>query len=115
MKKILIAGVAVLSPLLAFAQFNDLATSIGTVRGIINAIIPLVIGVAVLVFLFGLVQYVTAGADEEKKAAARGIIIYGIIIIFVMTAVWGFVGILSKTIFNGNGATNLQQVGYPQV
>ncbi|MEI6478781.1 MAG: hypothetical protein WCO18_00665 [bacterium] len=102
MKKVLISGVVVLGPLLAFAQnFTSVQSGISSIRDIINSLIPLIIGIAVLVFLWGLVQYVTAGADEEKKAAARGIIIYGIIIIFVMTAVWGFVRILSTTFFGG--------------
>ena len=106
MKKVLISSVVVLGPLLAFAQnFTSVQNSIMSIRDIINNIIPLIIGIAVLVFLWGLVSYVTAGADEEKKAAARGIIIYGIIIIFVMTAVWGFVKILSTTFFGG---TDLQ-------
>lgn len=107
MKKVLLSSVVVLGPLLAFAQnFNNVQSAILSVRDIINSIIPLIIGVAVLVFLWGLVQYVTAGADEEKKAAARGIIIYGIIIIFVMTAVWGFVRILGTTFFNGTDITS---------
>ena len=107
MKKVLISSVVVLGPLFAFAQnFNNVQSAILSIRELINSIIPLIIGVAVLVFLWGLVQYVTAGADEEKKAAARGIIIYGIIIIFVMTAVWGFVRILSTTFFNGTDVTS---------
>ena len=107
MKKVLISSVVVLGPLLAFAQdFNSANDAILSIRGLINNIIPLIIGIAVLVFLWGLVQYVTAGADEEKKAAARGIIIYGIIIIFVMTAVWGFVRILGTTFFNGTDITS---------
>jgi len=115
MKKALIYGVVVLGPVLAFAQndFTNIQSSIGSLRNIINSVIPLIIGIAVLTFLWGLVQYVTAGADEEKKAAARGIIIYGIIIIFVMTAVWGFVGILSRSIFGTS--TQQNTVGFPQV
>lgn len=114
MKKVLISSVAFLSPILALAQdYSNVTSAVSSIRSLINSLIPLVIGIAVLVFLWGLVQYVTAGADEEKKAAARGIIIYGIIIIFVMTAVWGFVGILGKTFF---GTTNIQTNSvYPQV
>ena len=114
MKKVLISGVVVLGPLLAFAQgFSSVQNSINAIRDMINSVIPLIIGIAVLVFLWGLVSYVTAGADEEKKAAARGIIIYGIIIIFVMTSVWGFVKSLSTTFFNGSGSQS--PVQYPTI
>ncbi len=106
MKKIIAGLGASLLPIIALGQtldFTNLGNAIGTVNGLINALIPVVIGVGLLLFLIGVVQYVTAGGDEEKRAAARGMIIFGIIALFVMTAVWGFVKILGATIFGANG------------
>ncbi len=107
MKKIITAGAAFLLPALAFAQtnFTSFAASIDSINRIINALIPLVIGIAVLLFLIGILQYVTAGGDEEKRAAARGMIIFGIIALFVMVTVWGFVRILANTFFAGQDYT----------
>lgn len=118
MKKILTASLLAIAPVLAFAQnttgtFDNALDSISAIRNIINNLIPLIIGIAVLVFIWGLVQYVTAGGDEEKRDAARGTIIWGIIIIFVMTAVWGFVRILGGTLFGGQPIQ--QPVQGPQV
>lgn len=107
MKKILGSSAAFL-PSLAFAQtdFSNVQTGIASVSNIISALIPLIIGIAVLLFLIGVLRYVTAGGDEEKRDAARGMIIFGIIALFVMTAVWGFVNILGSTIF---GDKNVSQ------
>ncbi len=115
MKKTLIASVLAFAPVLAFAQtnFTSIQSAINSITVIIADLIPLVIGIAVLVFLWGLISYVTAGGDEEKRDAARNTIIWGIVIIFVMTAVWGFVRILETTFFNNTNTS--AAVGGPAV
>ena len=62
-----------------------------------ESVIPFVIGLGVLLFLIGVLQYVAAGDNEEKREASRNMMIYGIIAIFVMVSVWGFVKMLSTT------------------
>lgn len=107
MKKIL-ASLATFAPVLTFAQstnFSNVQNGISSISAIIDRLIPLVIGIAVLLFLIGVLKYVTAGGDEEAREAARGMIIFGIIALFVMTAVWGFVRILSGTIFGEGNVT----------
>jgi hypothetical protein len=84
-------------------NFSTLSDALTSVTDLINRLIPIVISIALLLFLIGIVQFVTAGGDEEKRAAARGMIIFGIIALFVMVSVWGFVNILSKTFFGSGG------------
>lgn len=86
-------------------NFNDFDAALNTITSWIDRLIPLVISIALILFLIGIVQFVTAGGDEEKRAAARGMIIFGIIALFVMVSVWGFVNILSRTFFGNQGAT----------
>src|SRR3989344_8060233 len=81
--------------------FSNIQSSVATLTGVINQLIPFIISIGLLVFLIGVVQYVSAGGDEEKRTAARGMIIFGIIALFVMVSVWGFVNILTKTFFSG--------------
>ncbi len=117
MKKFLLAVVA-LVPGLSMAQgnnFGSIEAAIVSVSNIISSIIPLVIGIALLLFLIGVLKYVTAGGDEEARAAARGMIIFGIIALFVMTAVWGFVRILQTSIFGQNEDFATQAPGFPTV
>ncbi len=116
-----IVGISALLPMLAFGalDFTDINSSINSVTGIINSLIPVIIGIALLLFLIGILQYVTAGGDEEKRAAARGLIIFGIIALFVMVAAWGFVKILTSTFFgnsNYSAPPNLPYapIGRPQ-
>ena len=79
-------------------DFTSLNSSITAIENLINKVVPLIIGIAGLVFIWGLVSYVTAGGDEEKKKTARDTMVYGIIVLFVMVSVWGLVNILVGTL-----------------
>ena len=105
MKKIkkYVPPVLLLTPFFALAV-SDLFGLISLVITILNWAIPLLIGVAVVVFLWGVVQYITAGGDEEKRKEARNMMIWGIVGLFVMVAVWGLVWLLLNT-FNLNTGT----------
>ena len=112
MKKYFYAAAASILPAVALAQtqLNNVDTAISRVRTLINEIIPVIIGLAVLFFIYALLKYVTAGGDAEAAKEARGLIIWGVVIIFVMTAIWGLVGFVSNTIDLPS-----TQVKYPQV
>jgi len=87
----------ILVPSLALAQFTDFEGSITTLTEWINSIIPLLIGIAVLVFLWGVIKYVIAGDDAESRKQGLGLMAYGILAIFVMVSVWGLVNVLINT------------------
>ncbi len=70
---------------------GQFAETAGTITQYINIAIGLIIGIAVLVFIFGLIKYVTAGGDPEQLKAARNTIIMGIVVIAVMITVWGLI------------------------
>jgi CDP-diglyceride synthetase len=76
---------------------------LNTIQSIIQAIIPIVIGLAVLMFLWGIAQYIVA-KDSDKQKDARMIIIYGVIVLFAMVAIWGLVDVLASTFGIDSGA-----------
>ncbi len=91
-------------PLLTSAQSNDgIKSLISTAGGVIQALIPIVIGLAVLVFLWGVLKYVLASSDAGK-GEGRTFMLWGIIALFVMVSVWGLVNILRDSL-NLNPAT----------
>lgn len=85
-------------------DFNSLDSALQTLTELINDLIPFAIGIGVLIFIFGLIKYVTAGADEDGRKGARDTIIWGIVVIFVMTAVWGLVNVIDNTLNLDNTA-----------
>ena len=96
----IIAGSMAAFPLMAGAQ--DINLLLTNIKGILNTLIVVIIGLAVVVFLFGVFKFITAAGDEKKRAEGRQMIIWGLIGLAVMVSVWGLVGFII-TFF---GATN---------
>jgi hypothetical protein len=59
-------------------------------------VIPVLIALGVVYFVFGVVTYVIGDSDEAKKKG-RDKIIYGVIGLAVITALWGLVNIVTDT------------------
>ncbi len=74
-----------------------IAELLGKVIVILNGIVPIIIGLAILVILWGIFTYITKAGEEEKRAEAKQFILYGVIGVFIMLSLWGFVSILVNT------------------
>ncbi|MBI3305941.1 hypothetical protein HYZ82_02275 [Candidatus Nomurabacteria bacterium] len=76
----------------------NLKELLGYITNIINdAIVPLIFALAMVVFLWGVVQFVINSDDEAKKTKGKQFMIWGIIALTVMVSVWGLVNILGTT------------------
>lgn len=84
-------------PVFAFAQAVTIPVFLNRLKGILEGIIPFIVGLAVFVILWGIFTYISQAANEEKRAEARLYIIYGILGVFFMLSIWGFVNILVNT------------------
>lgn len=88
---------ASLFPLLAFAQ-QDLDGIIDLIDRILGAIVPIVLTLALIYFMWGLVQYITSAGDETKRKDGKWMMLWGIIALFVMVSVWGLVSTLGNIV-----------------
>jgi uncharacterized membrane-anchored protein len=113
MKKLLkISAVALaVLPGIAFASDNPLLDIITKVGQIVNTIIPILLAAAVAYFFWGVIQYAFLAKDDASKKTARGIMVYGIIGLFVMVAVWGLVNMLKTFTGTSNAPTSVQAPG----
>ncbi len=99
MKKALITGASFLLPLVTFAQLQNIETNIVTPIGrIINLLIPIVFALAMLYFFWGLAQYILNSGDSGAQEDGKNKMIWGIVALFVMSAVWGLVRFLGTAI-----------------
>ena len=120
MKKKILASVALLAvivPSMALAQsdinttfFDDLIASI---IGVLNGLIPLFLALAAVYFLWGVLQFVSSGDDEEARKNARSRMVHGIIAIFVMVSLWGFVDVLVNAFNLENKIPEIVEVDPP--
>ncbi|HEY4477903.1 MAG TPA: hypothetical protein VJB09_01345 [Candidatus Paceibacterota bacterium] len=70
---------------------------------IINTLIPVLISLAALLFIWGIVQYVIA-KDEEAKKRGKNLIIWGLVGLAVIVSVWALIAILKRTLGIGDEA-----------
>jgi hypothetical protein len=69
---------------------------ISTSQQILNSIIPVLVALGVVYFVWGVVNYVIADGEEAKKKG-KDIMIYGIIGLAVIIGLWGLVNIVVNT------------------
>ena len=69
---------------------TDLVNKI--ITNVLSPIIVLLFGIAMVILLWGIIQYVIgAQGDSSKLKQGRNVIIYGIIGIAIMASAWGLV------------------------
>lgn len=75
------------------------------------SVVPLIFVLASMVFVWGVVQYVILGAEEEsKRAKGRQFMIWGIVALAVMVSIWGLVNVLTNTFGISNGPAVIPQL-----
>lgn len=103
MKKISLAVLSFATPFIAFAAPNNLSALVKELVSILNALIPLIFGIAIVVFLWGIVKFFFINSDDSgSRDEGKKFMIWGIIALFVMVGFWGFVNILNNTFFNSS-------------
>ena len=82
--------------------------AVGTIQSIIQVIlssvfdplVPILIGLAVIVFAWGLFNYLKSGmGDTAQLKGAKSLMFWGVIMIFAMLSVWGIVLVLQNVFF----------------
>ncbi len=88
-------------------NLNGSGTKIGDVLNFLTcliskSVVPLLFAVAILVFIWGVINFIKEEKAEEREKG-KEFMIWGIIAFTVMLGVWGFVAILGSTF----GVTNV--------
>lgn len=98
----LIGAGAYLLPMLTLAATNGGDPSLGNLETLLKAIgklvslaTPIVIGLALLAFFWGLVKFIFASSDDDKKDG-KSFMIGGIIALFVMVAIVGIIKFIAS-------------------
>jgi len=89
-------GVLLMPHAAGAVTFLDTLNLINTV---INALVPIIISIALVVFFWGLVQYLVkiGGGSSQDRGDAIQLMIWGVVAIFVMVSIWGIIRLLQST------------------
>ncbi len=99
MKKIAYS-VLVFGPALAFAaSLTGLGTLLSQFKTeVLDRVLPILFGLAIIYFFWGLIKYIrNVGSDPKAAAEGRSIMIWGVVALAVMIAVYGLINFLVNT------------------
>ncbi len=65
---------------------------------LINGLVGLLVGVAMIIFLWGIVKYIYQSASPKARGYGRDMMVWGLVAMFVMVSVWGILG-MAQTAF----------------
>ena len=104
--RIIPAGALALFPTLIFAQnlgwFRTVTTAIADV---VNALVPIMITLAFVVFVWGLITFILASGDEAAKDEGKRRMIWGVIALFIIISIWGIIALLQTMTGTAGGET----------
>jgi len=94
---------------------KDLITAVG---GLINPLIVILVGVALLVFFWGLAKFIfRVGGDEKAVEGGKRLMIWGLIALFIMISVWGIIRFMQNALLlplpSGNSPIDIPPVLTP--
>jgi hypothetical protein len=98
MVRILSILAIVFTPVFTFAGSVDLSyfeDAILALGDLIELLIPIVIAIGLLMFIWGMVQFIISAGDDEARAVGKYRMVWGIFALFAIVAVWGIVGLLA--------------------
>ena len=64
--------------------------------GIIDPLIIMFLVLGTLVFMWGVIQMMTAGGSEEKRTNGKKHIVWGLVGLFIMISAWGIIAVLEN-------------------
>jgi hypothetical protein len=106
-KIIALVGSMLALPAIASADVANLKDLINQLRDIIDALIPLLFGIALLGFIWGVVKYIWSGGNAETVKKARVYIVFSIVALAVMLSVWSLAFFVKDSFFPSAPASYL--------
>ena len=74
-------------------MIKDFGDLIGIFTDLLKAVTPVIFGIALLVFIWGLVKFISrVGGDEKAVKEGKSLMIWGLVALFVMASIWGILG-----------------------
>ena len=99
-------------PLVAFAQgtLQPVQVLLVSIGNLVSLAIPILIGVAMIVLIWGIIQYIRKPDDTAK---GRQTIIAGIIGLFVIISIWGIIHLAQNALLGGSSSNQIPAPHFP--
>ncbi len=81
---------------------TDLKSFIVLITNLFAQLVPLLVGVALIVFFWGIVKFIRSAGSETAREDAKNTLFWGVISLFVMVSLFGIINFFSNDLF-GSG------------
>lgn len=76
-----------------------------------SVLIPFIIGIGFLIFVWGMFWYfIAGGANDEKKEKGRSLMIYATLGFVLIVVFWGVINLITSSLFNDADIRNLDNL-----
>ncbi len=113
MKKVILSSLFLL-PAIASADviLGNVGNIITAIGNIIKNVIPIVFSLILVYFFWGLAVFVLNAGDPDKRKEGRGIMIWGLVALFVAASVWGLTAFIGSALdLNGQTSVPVPRIG----
>jgi uncharacterized membrane protein YidH (DUF202 family) len=93
--------------MVAYASLDSFIGKVNTM--IINPLISFLFALAILFFLYGVLEFILNQANEEKKTTGKQHMLWGIVGITIMFGVWAILNIILNTMGISRDEINPEQ------
>lgn len=86
---------------------NGLRELIINIGELVSLSLPIVLGLALLGFFWGLAMYIFHAGDESQIEKGKNIMKWGIVSLFIMVSIWGIIEFIQDDLLGDSGDTNI--------
>lgn len=94
----------VVLPQVSFAAFGRIKDLLKDFRSLLDLVVPIVFGLALIFFFYGLAQFIRS-VSEKTLEEGKNKMIWGVIALFVMVSIWGIIKYIGDSVGISTGVT----------
>ena len=88
-----------LYPLVSFAALDGVRGLLTVIKGLLNSLIPIIFGLSLIYFFWGIAQFILHDAGNEKtREAGKKKIMWGVVALFVFISIYGIIKYIGDTL-----------------
>lgn len=100
-----LALLSAVTPAFAFAQLGNIENIVEAIGNLVKLATPIVVGLALLAFFWGLVKFIFSQGDEGSRKEAKGLMIWSVVALFIMISIVGIINFIGNALDIDQGGT----------
>jgi hypothetical protein len=100
----LLSSLYLIFPAISFAALDGIKGFLTAFKtSIIDKLIPIIFGLSLIYFFWGISQFILNSADQKKRDEGKSKIIWGVVALFVFVSLYGILALMGTILGIGPG------------